>query len=137
MLPLKNAGRWRALSAVILVLVLIAALSPVLWFFDSRMSALSWFENADKWLHALTFVALSIWFSGLYAKGSWWRIAIGLMLFGFIVEFCQLQVSYRMADWLDIAANTAGIIVGLTVATAGLGGWALRFEDWYSRRHQS
>ena len=137
MLPLKNAGRWRALSAVILVLVLIAALSPVLWFFDSRVSALSWFENADKWLHALTFIALSIWFSGLYAKGSWWRIAIGLMLFGFIVEFCQLQVSYRMADWLDIAANTAGIIVGLTVATAGLGGWALRFEDWNSRRQQN
>jgi VanZ family protein len=48
----------------------------------------------------------------------------------------QLQVSYRTADWLDIAANTAGIIIGLIIATAGLGGWALRFEDWYLRRNQ-
>jgi VanZ family protein len=137
MLPLQNAGLWRALSVVILILVLIAALSPGFWFFTDRSNALSWFQNVDKWLHALTFVALSIWFAGLFDKRAWWRIAIGLMLFGFVVEFFQLQVSYRTADWLDIAANTGGIIVGLTVATAGLGGWALRFEDWYSRRHEN
>jgi len=137
MLPLKNAGRWRALSAVILLLVLVAAMSPAFWFFDDMGKALSWLQNADKWLHACTFVALSIWFAGLYEKRAWWRIAMGLMLFGFCVEFFQLQVSHRTADWLDIAANTAGIIVGLTVATAGLGGWALRFEDWNSRRQQN
>lgn len=137
MLPLRRVGLWRVLSVVILCLVLVAALSPAFWFFDTRGSALSWFQNADKWLHAFTFIVLSIWFTGLYEKHSWWRIAIGLMLFGFIVEFCQLQVSYRTADWIDIGANTVGIIVGLTVATLGLGGWALRIEDWYSRRHQN
>ena len=136
MLPLKNAGLWQALSAVILVVVLAAALSPAFWFFDDMSKALSWIQNSDKWLHACTFIALSIWFAGLYEKRAWWRIAVGLMLFGMAVEFFQLQVSYRMADWCDIAANTTGIIVGLTVAAAGLGGWALRFEDWYSRRNQ-
>ena len=136
MLPLKNVGLWRALSAVILVVVLAAALSPAFWFFDDMSKALSWFQNSDKWLHAFTFISLSIWFAGLYEKRAWWRIAVGLMLFGLVVEFFQLQVSYRMADWRDIAANTTGIIVGLTVATAGLGGWALRFEDWYLRRNQ-
>jgi glycopeptide antibiotics resistance protein len=136
MLPLQNAGLWRALSAVILIVVLVGAMSPAIWFFDDMSKALSWFQNSDKWLHAFTFISLSIWFAGLYEKRAWWRIAVGLMLFGFVVEFLQLQVSYRMADWLDIAANTTGIIVGLTVAAAGLGGWALRFEDWYSRRNQ-
>ncbi len=137
MLPLRRVGLWRALSFVILLLVLIAALLPALWFFDSRIGALSWFQNADKWMHALTFIALSIWFAGLYEKRSWWLIAIGLMLFGFVVEFCQLQVGYRTADWMDIGANTVGIIIGLVVAMAGLGGWALRFESWYSRRQQN
>ena len=136
MLPLRNAGLWRALSAVILVLVLVAALAPAFWLIDSLNDALSWFEHSDKWLHALTFVALAIWFAGLFERRAWWRIAIGLMLFGFIVEFLQLQLNYRSADWLDIAANTAGIIVGLAVAAAGLGTWALRFEDWYSRRNR-
>jgi VanZ family protein len=136
MLPLRNAGLWQALSVVILLLVLVAALSPAFWFFDDRSTALSWFQNSDKWLHAFTFIALSIWFAGLFERRAWWRIAIGLMSFGFLVELFQLQVSYRTADWHDIAANTVGIIVGLIIATAGLGGWALRFEDWYLRRNQ-
>ena len=62
-------------------------------------------------------------------------IAIGLMLFGLLIEFCRLQVSYRAADWVDMLANTLGIMVGLTIAIAGLGGWGPRFEDWFSRRH--
>lgn len=136
MLPLKNASLWRALSVVLLVVVLVAAVSPALWFFDTVNDALSWLDNSDKWVHALTFVALAIWFAGLFERQAWWRIAIGLLLFGLLVEFLQLQLSYRMADWHDIAANTAGIIVGLAVAAAGLGGWALRIEDWYSRRNQ-
>ncbi|MGB5628087.1 MAG: VanZ family protein [Woeseiaceae bacterium] len=136
MLPLKNASLWRALSVVLLVVVLVAAVSPALWFFDTVNDALSWLDNSDKWVHALTFVALAIWFAGLFERRAWWRIAIGLLLFGLLVEFLQLQLSYRMADWHDIAANTAGIIVGLAVAAAGLGGWALRIEGWYSRRNQ-
>jgi glycopeptide antibiotics resistance protein len=114
---------------------LAATLSPAFLFFDSKAKALIWFHNADKWLHAVTFVALTVWFTGLYERRVWWLTALGLVLFGFLVEFCQLQVSYRTADWIDIAANTVGIIIGLIVAAAGLGGWGLRVEDWYSRRN--
>ena len=135
MLPLQNAGFWRVLSVLLLLGVLAGTLSPAFWF-DSRVTALSWFENIDKWLHGLTFMFLSIWFAGLSARQGYWRIAVGLMLFGFIVEGCQLLVSYRTADWHDIAANTAGIIAGLTAATAGLGGWAVWAENRYSRLKQ-
>ena len=136
MLPVRHVGFWRFFSALILVAVLVAALSPAFWLFDNRAHALFWFQNADKWLHALTFITLALWFAGLYEKRNYWRIAVGLMLFGFVVELCQLTVSYRTADWVDIGANTAGIIIGLAVAAAGLGGWSLRFEDWYTRRNQ-
>jgi VanZ family protein len=135
MLPLRHARWWRVVSVLILVFSLIAAMSPEFWFFDNRGKGLLWFQNADKWLHGLAFVVLSVWFSGIVEKRRYWLVALGLMLFGFLVEFCQLQVSYRTADWLDIMANTLGIIVGLTIAVAGLGGWGPRFEDWFSRRH--
>ncbi|MCO4810198.1 MAG: VanZ family protein [Gammaproteobacteria bacterium] len=135
MLPLRHARWWRVVSVLILVFSLIAAMSPAFWFFDNRDKALLWIQNADKWLHGLAFVVLSVWFSGIVEKRRYWLVALGLMLFGFLVEFCQLQVSYRTADWLDIMANTLGIIVGLTIAVAGLGGWGPRFEDWFSRRH--
>ena len=137
MLPLRHTGLWRVLSVVILVIVLVATLSPAVWFFDSKAKALFWFHNVDKLLHALTFVALTIWFTGLYERRVWWLTALGLVLFGSLVEFFQLQVGYRTADWRDVAANTAGIIIGLTVAAAGLGGWVLRVEDWYSRQNRN
>lgn len=133
MLPLQHAALWRFLSVIILLAVLAGTLSPTFWF-DSKTEALHWLENTDKWLHGLTFLFLSIWFAGLWERRAYWRVAIGLMLFGFIVEGCQLLVSYRTADWLDIAANTTGIIVGLMVATAGLGGWGLWVESRYSSR---
>lgn len=137
MRTLQYAGLWRALSVLILILVLIAALAPAFWFFDDKPDALDWLEHADKLFHAGTFLLLAVWFAGLSEKSAWWRVALGLLLFGFALEFFQFQTNYRTADWLDIAANTAGIIAGLAIAAAGLGSWALRFEDWYSRRHQN
>ena len=133
MLPLQYARLWRRLSVVLLVFVLIAALAPAFWF-DTRIEALSWFQHTDKWLHGLTFATLAVWFAGLFDRRVYWRVAAGLMAFGLLIEGCQLLVSYRMADWLDVVANVTGIIAGLTIAIAGLGGWGLRIEAWYARR---
>jgi len=135
MLPLRHAGLWRALSVLLLLGVLAATLTPAFWF-DNKMLALAWFKNIDKWEHGLTFMFLAIWFAGLTARQGYWRIAIGLMLFGCVVEGCQFFVSYRTADWRDIVADAAGIIAGLTAATAGLGGWALWVEHRFSRLTQ-
>jgi glycopeptide antibiotics resistance protein len=132
MLPLRHERLWRSLSVFLLLVVLAGTLTPSVWF-DSKVEALIWFENVDKWIHGLSFLFLSVWFAGLWERSANWRIAAGLMLFGFIVEGCQLLVSYRTADWLDIAANTVGIMVGLMAATAGLGGWGPWLEARYSR----
>jgi len=121
-------------SIFILILVLAATMMPAAWFFSNKTSALSWFVHADKWLHGLTFLVLALWFAGQYRAQSYWRLAAGLMAFGFLIEVCQLMVSYRTADWVDIGANTAGIIAGLAVASAGLGGWCLRVEAWHTAR---
>lgn len=136
MLPLRHTRRWQIASLILLAAVLLAAVSPVIWFLDDRASALRWIQNIDKWVHATTFAVLALWFAGLYRRGAYWRIALGLIAFGMLVEFCQLQISYRTADWADVAANTGGILAGLVVALAGLGGWGPRFEAWLVQRSE-
>jgi VanZ family protein len=99
------------------------------WFWPDRSGFVEWFVPVDKWLHATTFVVLAVWFAGQYRRNSYWRIGVGLLFFGALIEACQGLVAYRSADWLDIAANAAGIAVGMAVAMAGLGGWSLWIEN--------
>ena len=134
MLPLRYARRWQVASILLLILVLAATLMPVVWFWPNRREFAAWFIDADKWLHGITFVFLAIWFAGQYRPRSYWRIGVGLIGFGFLIEACQRLVSYRSADWFDIAADVAGITVGLAVAMAGLGGWSLWLENRLSKR---
>lgn len=129
MLPLRYAARWRMAGLVILALVLLASLAPVFWFFPDRAGFATWFDHADKWMHGIAFVVLAVWFAGQYRPRSYWRIAVGLLAFGALIEACQGMVTYRSAEWLDIAANAAGIAAGLALAVAGLGGWSLRVEN--------
>lgn len=134
MLPLRYARNWRVASAFLLLFVLAMTLMPAVWFWPDRHIFVAWFIDVDKWLHAVTFLFLAIWFAGQYRVRSYWRIGIGLILFGMLIEGCQRLVTYRSSDWFDIAADAAGIIVGLTIAMAGIGGWSLRVEAWYTRR---
>lgn len=134
MLPLRHARFWRLADSVLLLLVFLSALMPAVWLWNDSTSALIWFKNADKWLHGLTFFVLAVWFAGQFRRPQYWRIAIGLALFGLLIEGCQYLVGYRRADWLDMGANAAGIVMGLTLAMAGIGGWCVRVEDWYAAR---
>ncbi len=132
MLPLRYTRRWRAAGVILLVLVLAAMLMPTVWV--SKGEYLKWFVYVDKWLHGITFIFLAIWFAGQYRPVSYWRIAIGLLAFGVLTEFCQRLVTYRSADWFDLVADAAGIGIGLVIALAGLGGWSLRLEKWLEAR---
>jgi glycopeptide antibiotics resistance protein len=135
MLPLRYAVFWRFLSALLLIFVLAAMLAPPGWF-GCGVYRRSWFEHADKLLHGLTFIVLAAWFAGLFERRWYLALAVWLTVFGLLVEACQHLVGYRTADWLDIAANSVGILIGLSFALVGLGGWGPWFEDWYSRRTQ-
>lgn len=135
MLPLRYSRRWQIASLVILFLVLAMALMPAIWFWDDKLKALLVFRGVDKWLHGVTFLALSVWFCGLYPRGSYWRIGVGLLAFGLMIEACQRMLSYRSAEWFDVAADGAGIIVGLVIGIAGLGGWCLRVEEYLAGHH--
>ena len=134
MLPLRHANCWQAASLFILFVVLTAALMPAFWFWDDKSKALLWFKNIDKVLHVITFLILSVWFSGLFRKNSYWKIALGLLAFGLMIEVCQRAVGYRLAEWTDVLADATGIVLGLSMALAGIGGWCLRAEEIFGKR---
>lgn len=135
MLPLRYARGWRTASAMLLLAVLILTLMPAVWFWTDRAQLVSWLGAVDKWAHAVIFTLLAVWFAGQYRRSAYWRIAAGLFAFGVLIEVCQRMVGYRSAEWYDVLADAAGIILGLVVATAGIGGWSLRFEAWLDQRN--
>lgn len=128
MLPLRYAGFWQTASLAGLAVVFAGTLVPPDWLWpDDPSSAL---HVSDKWLHGCTFAFLAVWFSGQYARRSYWRIAVGLLSFGALIEICQYALAYRSAELLDMLANATGLTAGLLLALAGAGGWSLRFERW-------
>jgi len=134
MLPLRYARHWRIAGVSLLLVVLAATLMPAVWFMNDSRELVTWFMGVDKWLHAVTFVFLTVWFSGQYKRSSYWRVAIGLIVFGILIEICQRMISYRSAEWLDLAADVGGVGVGMLIALVGIGGWSLRTEAWLLRR---
>ena len=132
MLSLRYARRWQIAGMFLLAMVLAFALVPPDWFrLDDRDSP---FFLSDKWLHGATFMVLALWFAGQYARDSYWRLVVGLVAFGLLIEATQRMVAYRDAEWLDLVADLLGIGVGMAIAIAGAGGWCLRFEEWLQDR---
>ncbi len=133
MLSLRYARRWQIAGILLLAIVLAGALVPADWFRSEGPDSLLFIT--DKWVHGLTFTALALWFSGQYARHSYWRLITGLVAFGLLIEATQRMVSYRTADWMDFLADLLGLAIGMAIALAGAGGWCLRFEEWLQNRN--
>jgi VanZ family protein len=133
MLSLRYARRWQIAGTVLLAIVLAGALLPADWLWSKESDSPVFIS--DKWLHGVTFAVLALWFSGQYARRSYWRLIMGLAAFGLLIEMTQRMVSYRTAEWMDLLADLLGLAIGMAIALAGTGGWCLRFEAWLQNRH--
>lgn len=133
MLPLSYPGRWRVAGLLLLIGVLGVAMMPALfpWSGDSGSQ---WLQLSDKWLHGITFAFLAVWYSGQFARRSYGWLAVALVAFGGLIEFCQSLVSYRTAETGDLVADILGVGSGLILALIGAGGWSLRAEDWMQKK---
>ena len=130
MLALRYRRYWIAanlllIAAVTLLTIVPAILAPM---------PLADVPDIDKWLHAVTFAILALWFTGQYARPSYWRIAVGLIVYGAAIEFGQSLIPYRTAEWGDLAADAAGVVAGVMIALVATGGWSERAEAWYVDR---
>ncbi len=130
MLALSYPGRWRATNIFMMITILALTMVPAFWATDLRPGWLA----LDKWMHGLTFAFLALWYTGQYARASYWLIALGLLLYGAIIEIGQSMIPYRTAEWGDLAADLAGIAAGILIAIAVTGEWSLRAENWIKNR---
>ena len=123
MLQLRRRRLWIALSLVLLAAVLVASLQPNL--------GLPVPSGFDKVEHLAAYILLSLWFTGLVARGRYWAVAAGLLSLGFLIEVLQWRMNLgRSAETLDMLANMVGVGVGITIALQATGGWAPRLESW-------
>lgn len=86
---------------------------------------------SDKLEHAAAYMLLTLWFTGLYPRSSYWRIGLSMLLLGIVIEIAQGLMPFgRQADLRDVFANSIGILLGFVIALMGVGGWAQRIEVW-------
>lgn len=99
--PYRTAPFW---TAALCVLILSLIPSP------ESLPSTEW----DKSNHLLAFALLA--FLGLNAyrgKPQW--VYGGLFLFGCMIEVLQSLTTYRSAEWLDIVADTLGLLIALVL----------------------
>ena len=130
MLALHFRRYWIAANVLLITTVTSLTIVPAIF----APTPLTDVPGIDKWLHAVTFAVLALWFTGQYARPSYWKIAAGLIAYGAAIEIGQSLIPYRTAEWGDLAADAAGVLVGVVIALVFTGGWSMKVEAWYVDR---
>ena len=119
----------RKLFLAVLLLTLVALLTPGDWVLAAKQWVVSWLpfgraldqadftHGTDKWVHGSLFAALG----ALAVRG--WRhharlvwLLVALVGLGLGTEWLQQYIPYRGADLADVAADVAGLALGAGVA---------------------
>jgi VanZ family protein len=114
---------WWALGVIIVLLAIFICLIP-----GKELPAA--FEWNDKTSHLVGHGLLALYFSGLVARRSWWKIFLFLLLLGTAIEFAQYSMhAGREGDPRDVVANSIGALSGLAVGWLGGARWP-EFAAW-------
>lgn len=127
MLPLRYPWAWLIGGLVVMAIILGLALAPM-----GRVTASLMFS--DKFMHAMAFAALMVWFCGVFRLPFTPLVALGLLAFGGAIELFQGMLPYRAAEVGDLLADGVGIAAGWVLALLGLRYWTRWAEDMLSPR---
>lgn len=105
-----GATFWRWLFWLCVVAGVALALAPA----PERKTP--WFAHADKLQHTVSFAVL-VGLGWRARLGPRWRLAVGLLLLGAVIEVLQSFTATRTAEWADLLADAIGIAAGLGVAS--------------------
>ena len=74
-------------------------------------------NHLDKWQHSFAYMMLSLsWLFSFSKKNKNILIVLSCILFGIIIEILQQTLTnYRTGDYLDVIANSIGVLLGLLV----------------------
>ncbi len=117
---LRLAALWYAVGAGLLLAVAVLSLMP-----------LPDVGVGDKLSHVVTYFVLAGYFSVLARRRrSLLWLALGLVVYGALIEVVQGLSGYRQAEWGDLLANGAGTLAGLLLHFTPLG----RLLNWIDLR---
>jgi len=127
LLALRHPRLWLVSGWTLVVLAVVASIVPA-----HELPSLG--GISDKAEHIVGYAVLALWFAGIYPRARYPMIGVALLVMGIVVEGLQGAMKVgRQADLRDVYANSVGIVCGLLLALAWLGGWAQRVETWTKR----
>ena len=102
---LRARPLWLSVGWAMVVSVLYLSLAPI--------SIQVGVEQGDKYLHALAYAAMMLWFSSLYSASTRrLALAVALVGLGIAIEFLQGLTDYRTFESADMVADAIGVCVG-------------------------
>ncbi len=79
------------------------------------------FEGQDKVFHLAAYAMLMLWFGSIYLPGrALIKAAAYLIIMGIALEAAQGMGGHRSFQFLDMAANTAGVALGWCLSSTRL-----------------
>lgn len=111
--PIKTLLKHNVLFIAIIITIAIAFLSLI-----KLPEYKTTIHNADKVEHVLAYFTLTIsWLFTFYSKPSKkYFITIACIIYGIIIELFQNSLTnYRTGDYLDVLANSFGVVLALLI----------------------
>ena len=100
---------WLALGWLIVV--------AIVYFSLFKLAIDADIQNGDKVGHFLAYGGLMAWWSQLYvSRAARLKLALAFTALGGAMELAQGLTPDRYPEWLDLAANTAGVLLGWLAA---------------------
>jgi VanZ family protein len=128
LLALRHPRLWLVSGWILVIFATIASLVPA-----HELPKLGGIN--DKIEHVVGYLVLALWFAGIYPKSNYPMIGFGLLIMGIGIVALQGAMHVgREADLRDVYANAIGVVCGLTLALAWLGGWALHLDSATRKR---
>lgn len=117
----RYRSAWFALGWLLVLGVAVGSFLPSLPQVSAGVS--------DKLMHFAAYATLAFLFMGAAGRRHWLSIGLGLLALGGGIEVLQATLSStRSGEWLDMAANAAGVTGGILAAGAFPSNWCRQLE---------
>jgi VanZ family protein len=124
--PLRWGNFWLAAGIAATLLGAYLALRPPIQLLPASFG--------DKLQHAVSYVAMGLWFGALFHRRHLLWVALALFAFGLLIEGLQAVMPFgRAAEWRDVVANTSGIVIAMLLTRFIEPSWMQRLERWVGR----
>ena len=90
-------------------------------------------QGGDKAGHFLAYGLLMLWFVQVYPMKRWWRLAVGFVALGVLLEVLQGLSGQRSFEYADMLANSVGVVLGWLLGNTYFGSFFTTLERWVGR----